>query len=160
MLEHFELINFIFIAWVPSIHQVMVWLEIYRLVPLLRLNKFQFRKPNILLAFMQTLFTWLFHFISWVVVRPSYLASYNDSSGWPWRVLLKLIGFLFWLTDRISHLSRQKAIFHFPSHIARLSKSCCALIVDFIAIYAMVSSANSRMVKLRWLKYLLYNTVG
>ena len=98
MLEHFELIDFIFIVWVPSrtsIHQVMVQLEIYRLDPLRRLNKFQCRKPNILLTFMQTLFTWLFHFISWVVVRPSYLVSYNESSGWPWRVLLKLIGFLF-----------------------------------------------------------------
>ena len=152
MLEHFELIDFIFIVWVPSrtsIHQVMVQLEIYRLGPLRRLNKFQCRKPNIVLAFMQTLFTWLFHFISWVVVRPSYLVSYNESSGWPWRVLLKLIGFLFRVTDRISHLSGWKAIFHYLSHIARLSRSCCALIVNFIAIYAMVSSANGCMVKFR-----------
>jgi hypothetical protein len=54
----FELIDFIFIVWVPSrtsIHQVMVQLEIYRLGPLRRLNKFQCRKPNILLTFMQTL---------------------------------------------------------------------------------------------------------
>jgi len=41
---------------------------------------------------------------------------------------------------------------YFPSHIESLSRSCCrccASIVDFIVMYAMVSSANSRMVELR-----------
>ena len=70
------------------------------------------------LAFMQTLFTWLFHFKSCLIVRPKYLASSNDSSGWPWMMLLNLIGFLIRVPDRTLDLFGWKAIFYFPSHIA------------------------------------------
>ena len=47
------------------------------------------------------------------------------------------------------HFSGWKAFSHFPSHIASLSKSCgkyCVYLVDFIGMYAMVSSASSRIV--------------
>jgi hypothetical protein len=56
--------------------------------------------------------------------------------------------FVFPVTDRTLHLSGGKVTFYFLSHIASLLRSCCkcALIVDFIPMYAMVSSANSSMV--------------
>jgi hypothetical protein len=42
-----------------------------------------FRLP---LWYLHTLLTWFFHFKSCLIIRPRYLASSNDSSGWTWRV--------------------------------------------------------------------------
>ena len=63
--------------------------------------------------------------------------------------VFNLIRFVFPVTDRTLHLSGGKVTFYFLSHIASLLRSCCkcALIVDFIPMYAMVSSANSSMVE-------------
>lgn len=52
------------------------------------------------------------------------------------------------VTDRKLHLSRWKAIFYFPAHIASLCGSCCKLcasMVDFIVMCVTMSSTNSRM---------------
>ena len=83
---------------------------------------------------------------------------YQNVSGGP--VELKLIRVLYKLRRYICQ-NENHSPFSFP-YIASLSRSCfkcCASIWDFIAIYAMVLFANSRIVEFKR-NYLNFHTVN
>ena len=56
---------------------------------------------------------------------------------------------MFHVTEITLHLSGWNAIFQFVSQFDSLSRSCCSVsahLFDCVARYAMVSSANTRIV--------------
>ena len=103
--------------------------------------------------YLHTLLTWFFHFKSCLIIRPRYLASSNDSSGWTWRVQLNVIVFFISSDRQDVTFVRMKRHYPLPSDIASMARSCwrclASMVVFNTAMNAMVSSANSRMVELR-----------
>ncbi len=107
----------------------------------------RFTKALVELAFLHTaLMCWLKSSLE-SMVTPKYLAEEEVASSWLCSLYGVIIGFLFFVILRISHLSGLKCIIQVCSHFSRAAKSSCSILVsssEVIRLYTRLSSANSQ----------------
>ena len=110
----------------------------------------RYRNARVLLAFLQTLSTWVLHDRLLVMLIPRYLAQLVLLRISLWMVYVNGMQLLLLVIVMTSHLLGLKSISQSCSHCCSLSKSACkasASEVSWIVRYIRQSSAKSLVVE-------------